>query len=260
MPEFLQALWSPIQNVVGFVVGAVALHFWSRFRTRLVQLRWTSDVQHLARSTTEPGLGTIEVLRNGQPVDNLFVATAQVTNDSMQDVSDLELVVALRDKSVFLQHSAQLEGSLKFLVFSADFARVVDQVMAVPENERDPASFDSIRINRAFAVPALNRGQSIDLWFLIHAPADVEPELLFSTDHVGVKLRQRPPRKATLGVRDDYAAAVGLLVGLIAVISSGLTDRVPVWSSLGFLLLGSMALIVGVLLIHMWRLFVRLMG
>lgn len=260
MLELLQALWSQIGNVVAFLAGTITTHLLSRFRKRLIHLPWTFNVQAFARSATGPGLGRIEITHNGQPAENLFVATAQVTNESMQDVSDLELAVGLRDESIFLQHSARVKESLKFLDYSDDYAKRIDQYGRTPQEERTRADLDFIMTNREFSVPALNRGQSIVLWFLIHAPTGVYPMLLLSTEHVGVKLRQRPPRKETWGVRDDYAAAVGLLVGLIGIISLGLTDRTPLWSSLGFYLLGASAIQVGLLLIHAWRLVVRLIG
>lgn len=260
MLEFWRTLWSPTENFVGAAVTVVVLHLWSRFRTRLTHLRWNADIQHFALSGTAPGLGNIEVLRNGEPVDNLFVATVRVTNDSMRDLSDLEIVAGLDDGCLFLQHSAQLAGSIKTLVYSEDYAKLLETARTTPEEQLDQHTIDTVTTRCAFAVPAFNRGKSVDLWFLIHTPSTVKPELRLSTDHVGVELRQRPPWQETLAVRNEYAGILGGGVGLITILVLGIIGVIPLWPSLGAYLLGSMATLVGILLIQAWRLLVRLLS
>ena len=89
MTEFLLNLWSPIANVAGALSAAMAIHLWARFRRRMVTLRWIGSTQAFALSGADALHGTVEVLYNGHPADNVYVVTIQVSNETTTDLADI---------------------------------------------------------------------------------------------------------------------------------------------------------------------------
>ena len=242
------------------MIAALGMHLWSRFRRRMITLRWTTQTQAFALSGADATHGTVEVLYNGEPAENVYVVTIQVTNDSSSDLSGLELQAGLRDGSTFLSASAQVRGSLRVLPLSSDFAEVVSNLAATPVESRSAESLSQITTNRFFAIPVLNRGARVDLGFLVHAPAGVVPAILLNTDHEGVRLHAEPPKPQLLGVRTDQATWIGLVASLVLVFGVGLAGWIPLTSSLGAFPLGTLVLLIGIAVIRGYRLVVRLLS
>ena len=136
MTEFLIRLWSPVANVAGAVGGALAFHLRARFRRRMATLRWSSQTHAFALSGADAQHGTIEVLYNGEPAENVYAVTIQVSNDTATDLADLELQVGFRDGSWFLSASGQVRGSLRALELSPGFVETTTKYLAASEEDR----------------------------------------------------------------------------------------------------------------------------
>ena len=258
--DLLKAVWNPIATTGGAVAGALGHHLWGRFRTRLVTVRWTARVQSVAVSGHHEALGTVTVLHNGQPVDNLFVGFVEVQNDSAKDLADLEIQVGLRDGSTFVRDRGSVGGSLRMLSWQHDFASSVDQFLALEPN----AQSDDVRLqlttNRIYQIPAFNRGCRAEFVFLMRSPSVHGPTLIVNGDGVGIRFRELPARPLLLGEPQSTAGLVGFTIGLIAVVTATALRAWPSAPVIGAFLLGAVGSLVGVAALKLIRLASRLLS
>jgi len=68
--------------VIWAAVGAVTMHVWRRYRTRMNVLRWEATHNPIAIAAQDALFGKIEVLYNGYAVPNLFLTSIDVVNES----------------------------------------------------------------------------------------------------------------------------------------------------------------------------------
>lgn len=253
-------LLDPIGAALWALVGALLGHLWSRFRGRVQTLRWTPQVQRLAASGSDQHLGTVEVLYNGSPADNLYLVGVQVVNDGNRDVENFELQIGFRDGTFFLSGSAQLKSSLRVLAWSSDFAQSFDAALTKGE-DLTPSEREPLITNRFYHIPVLNRGHSIESAFLVHAPPGVIPQPIVQALVAGVRLKEEPPKPAVWGVRQDLAGIIGLLGGTAALVVLGLYGLVPGWPvvTLAFVI-GAFGQLIGVAVVKVWRAVLRLFG
>ena len=97
------------------VAGAIVGHLWTRFRRRMTTLRWTAQYQPMAFAMQDSGWGKVDILYENQPVRNLHIITAKVTNESQIDLQSVELRFQLNEGTLVLRSTAQLTGALDAL-------------------------------------------------------------------------------------------------------------------------------------------------
>jgi len=227
---------------------------------RFIPLRWSAHIGSVAVSGTDATLGHVEVKLNGQAVNNLYLVTIDLGNETSQDLSDVELQVGFRDGTVFLSGGGGVQGSLRSVPFAEDFAQTVAQYLALPPDQQTEAALQQLSTNRIFRIPVLNRGDMANFAFLVDAPHGIYPELQVSTQHRGVKLRRLPPKPQVFGVRQDLAGWTGLAVGLAAMVALATTQGVGLGLILLAVLVGSFGQLLGATIIRAWRLVIRLLS
>lgn len=258
--ELLEQLWDPLKLSVGAALGAIITHLWSHFRRRVIPIRYTASVQSVALSGTDATFGNVEVTHNGREVQNLYLAAVEVANDSTRDLVDFEVQIGFRDGTEFLAGIGTVQGSLRSLPWAPDFASALSKYLALPPEDKQEQNRIELAWNRIFQVPLLNRGDRATFAFLVDAPHNVYPTLHVSSQHQGVRLRARAARPHVLGVRQDTAGWVGLVVVAsgMALLASSLEANLGL-VVLG-VLLGSVGQAFGAAAVRLWRLIIRVMS
>jgi len=250
------ALPTPIQEAALLAAGAVCNHFWARFRGRLTKLRWAVQYHRVAVSAQDAAFGTIQVLHNDRPVNNLHIGTLQVQNESVRDLQDVELNIACLDGSTVLISEGALAGSLQQVPFTAAFNQSLQQAFQNPPN-LPPGTLNYLLTRRDYLIRVFNRGATANFVLLIERNDNNSPNLTVTCDHVGVRLRRHAPAVMLLGENQLHAALVGLAAGLIIILV--MARFIPFKWVLGFSawLVGCFGSVIGVLVLRCWRQLVR---
>jgi len=239
------------------LVGAILGHLWTRYRRRLTTLRWTTHSQPVAFGTEDLGWGKVQILYEGEPAGNLHIVNVQIVNDSQRDLVDVELNLQTNEGSRVLRSAAQVAGTVNLLPFARAYA-----AMLAESGKRELSTSElSTWVRRSdFHVPVLNRGGVVDVR-LLAMRADYAPVAVsVHCNHVGVRVRHEPPVVKFWGVHQGRAALVGLVVGWVVV---ALTVRANggTWLSVGGAwLIGSLAVVIGAVIIKAWRGLSRMAG
>lgn len=252
--RFLERLWDPVAGPVWAAAGAILAHLWRRYRNRMVALRWQASHHSLATAAQDVVFGTIEVRYNGAVVQNLFLTTVDVQNESSRDLTDVNLNLVFQDgTTIYMAHGAVV-GSANVLPFANPFAAELDRFLALPAD--DPAAGPlgaALSRRRDFCVPVLNRGVSVRIAMLVEASPGRQPFVQLSCDHPGLRLLFQPPRQLLFGVDQRHAALVGFLAGGILVVVVTAAELGP-WSiaTVAFLI-GSLTAVLGAALVRATR-------
>lgn len=239
------------------VLGAVLHHLWSRYRARLIPLRWTVQYQALALTTDDTGWGKIEILYDGQPTRNLHLATVQLQNASSRDLANVRIDAAVDAGSSILRSSGQLRGSLQYFPFAPEYGGILDEAM---KRQLTPAEIAFWSKRSDFVIPVLNRAVVADFRFLIVRGDYALPQLTLGCEHVGVRLTHQPLAAETWGVRQQQAQLVGLIAtGGIA--AGAAWFHIAPWGIAAVSwAVGLCAILIGAVLVRGWRAFLGLAG
>ena len=175
---------TPLQEILLLIAGAVCNHFWARFRGRLVKLRWAVQYHRVAVSAQDAAFGTIQVLHNNRPVNNLHIATLQIQNESVRDLQNVELNIACFDGSTILVSEGALSESLQQIPLTTAFNQSLQQ--AVQNLAAVPGTILSYLLTRRdYFLRVLNRGATANFVLLIERNDTSPPNITVACDHVG---------------------------------------------------------------------------
>jgi len=230
--------------------GAVAGRIWSRLRRRLARLTWTALYQPMAFATEDLGWGRVQILYNGQPTQNLHIITVQVVNESDTDLAGVEFNVQASDGTIVLRSQAVIRGTLVPLPFGPAYAAVITEA---GRRQLTPPELAVWGKRSDWHAPVLNRGAIVDIRLLVSRNDHLTPTVAVYSNHLGARLRHRPPAPQLLGVNQLHAALVGLVVagsGAAVLAASGLATWLVAGSAF---VLGAFGSVIGVGAIRFWR-------
>jgi len=240
--------WIP--TIGGALLGAIGSHLWRRFRERMITLRWSANNVPLAIGGELPELGRITVQHEGQDVDNVMFSTVEVENESVHDIENLEVVLGYRDGTTFLTGGGSVAGSMRRFDASEHFRRLWE------ENPSNPAVLSF----REYVIPVLNRGATAVFTHVVRCPDVLRHRVELSCVHPGVRVVERARAPQMLGVTPADAARVGMPTVVLLVATLVYSVPIPWVDALVALLLGLFAQVVGIAMIHVWRVLVRVLS
>ncbi len=210
------------------IAGALAGHLWTRFRNRLVPLRWTVHHQAWAFASNDQW-GKIEILFDGQPTANLHVSRLEIQNSSSRDLQEVSVAVLADIGTLILRSVGQLRGSSQAFPFALDFAAMLEEASKRKLTQQELAYWGP---RAGFVIPVLNRGSIADFVFLLSRPDYQSPSLTVTCEHLGARLEHKPPAPEVWGVRQPQAQRVGILAAL-ALTAVAVWLEAPGWA-IGF--------------------------
>ena len=186
---------------------------------------------------------------NDTPVDNLYISTVELRNESLNDYENVAARVFTSD-TILLTERSEIVGTILHLNWTQRFSNLI---RVEPGREPTQVQRDIFRSQREYLIPTINRGQTVRLTFLNAAKTENQPSLWLDIQHKGVRLEFRAVHNEFWGVPQPYAVLVGTALGLIFL---GIVVRLvaAVWiAAVACFLYGVLVLVPGALTIRLWR-------
>lgn len=203
----------------------------------------------IAQSTEDAIFGVVGVTWNGKSIPNLYLSTVELINESMNDYENVVVRVYTNDTNLFTEQT-QIIGTSHILEWSDKYK---SQLHVEPGTLATQAQIDLHSRQREYVIPAMNRGQVVKLIYLNSAKGIEQPTIWLDVVHRGVKLRFRPPQNQLMGVPQNQAALIGVLLGLIVVgMLIGMVGQL--WlATIAAFIYGVMVIVPGAFAIKIWR-------
>lgn len=245
----------------GALVTGVVTHLIRRWRERMVTLRWSATHQTVAISTTDATFGKVEVIHNGNPVQNLAMCFIDIENESTHDLTDVDFAVSYSDGTTFLTSVASLRDTV-LLAFTPEWNQSL-AALAGPPTPPQPTYGRLLEVltkTRAYRIPVLNRGAKADFVALVQVPPGVAPLAAVTCMHKGVRLREQKPSPMFFGVPQLHATWIGFLLGLIAVFVLPWDRLTSTAGTLIAFIMGATVMGIGAFAVRFTRLVARIVG
>jgi hypothetical protein len=244
--------------VIGAVLSAFANNVWRRFKKRRKDLRWTVTFNKVSFPPQNILFKPLQVTYDGNPCTTLYTCDVLLSNNSQEDLEDIDFLFWFQNNYVVLQATGSIVGSGKSLMLSPEFSTTMNNVLGMVEADRAASrSYPYVLANREFRVPALNRASSISLQFLIHASHNEQPSIHVSTEYPGVRLTHQKQEPMVLGVALRRAISWGIIVGVILIVLLGPHITTPTGAAAIFFPIGACASLLGVGVVWLGRLIIK---
>ncbi|AMK77834.1 MULTISPECIES: hypothetical protein [Methylomonas] len=159
--------------------------------------------------------GNVAVSWNGNPVQNLYLSTIEMKNESMNDYENV-VVNAFTNDTLMMTEQTQLLDTPNILEWSEKYK---NQLHVEPGSNPSEKQWTTYNGQREYIIPIFNRSQSIKITYLNSAKSNEMPSIWLSIAQKGVKLKFRGPQNQILGVPQNQAAFVGVLLGVAVLVA-----------------------------------------
>ncbi len=233
--NLLQILQSEYISIIAGGLGGIATAW---FTQRVLNKRglFTYTVTHtrVGMTAEDPIFGNVAVSWNGSPVQNLYLSTIEMNNESMNDYEDVVVSTFTNDTRLMTEQT-QLVDTPNILEWSEKYKALLHVETGNGPTESQWTTYNG---SREYVVPILNRGQRIKITYLNSAKGAPMPSIWLSVAQKGVKLKFQGAQNQILGVSQGLAALFGVLIGIAVLLVLPLSIQEP-W------LIASVAMIYG---------------
>ena len=207
--------------LIGAIAGILLATFVQIYFRRRGLCTYPVTHNRAAVSADDPVFGSLRVTWQGTEVSNLYVSTAELRNESINDYENVK-VRLYTNNTTLLNERTQVLGSPDALKWTDDYRQQI-----APDNLGNVSNIQRGIYwgQREYLVPVLNRGEKIQFEYVsIAKDINKQPEIWMSINHKGLVLRGGPIRlNSSLsffsGVSAD-APAASLPVGSITAYAS----------------------------------------
>ena len=214
--NLLQILQSEYISIIAGGLGGV---FTGWLTQRVLNRRgiFSYSVTHnrVGITAEDPIFGNVAVSWNGNPVQNLYLSTIEMKNESMNDYENVVASVYTNDTRLMTEQT-QLMDTPNILEWSEKYKK---QMHVEPGNAPTETQWNTYNNSREYAVPILNRGQSVKITYLNSAKGTSMPNIWLSIAQKGVRLKFQGPRNQILGVPQGQAALFGVFIGIVVLVA-----------------------------------------
>ena len=197
--------------VVSWLAGILASVVVQQILGRRSVLSYFVHHWKLGTSSEDKTFGTVQITWNNAPVQNLYLSTVELLNESSRDLQNVR-ISAFTGDTILLSEFPQLVGTTHFIRYSPEYQQAI---AVAPGASPTPGQWDTYGKRREYTVPVLNRGQIIRFQYLNTSKSDKQPTIWLEVVHPGVTLKFRKPQQQVLGVPQPWAALAGVLLGLL---------------------------------------------
>jgi hypothetical protein len=213
MDTFTQKL---IVAVVSLVAGSILTAIATRLRNKSAVFRYVLWTNRVATAVEDPIFGSVRVTWNGQEQRNLYTAAIKLTNTSWRDFENITLRMHTGPETCLLTERASIENTTYLLEWSGAYRQHLGMR---PGEQATQAQTGILWHSREYAIPVLNRGQTVYLNYICTRPADDQtPTISIDTLAKGVKLKCAVVTNTFWGVPMPIAVSRGLVATVITVI------------------------------------------
>ena len=223
-----------ISIIAGGLGGIVTAWLAQRILNKRGIFSYTVTHNRVGITAEDAIFGNVAVLWNGNPVQNLYLSTIEMKNESMNDYENV-VVSAFTSDTRLMTEQTQLLETPNILEWSEKYKK---QLHVEPGSTPTENQWNTYNGSREYIVPILNRGQSIKITYLNSAKSATTPSIWLSVSQKGIKLKFQVPQNQILGVPQGQAALFGVFIGVAVLIALSLSIQEP-W------LVASLAMIYG---------------
>ncbi len=194
-----------IIGLTSSIITLIVANLWSKFRNRIAVLNYQVWHQYLAASGSDPAFGSVQVLYNNISVQNLYMSTVKIVNDSNRDLKNVIVNIQSDPDSVILISNGYNRSSLKSLSFTEEYGAALIA----------KANISYLITHRDYLAPVINRGDQLTFTLLVSNNANKQPYLTLGCDHVGVKLKFSQGLPELMGEPILHSSRIGILLALL---------------------------------------------
>lgn len=238
-----------VLSTVAFVGGIVAAILTHQFLNRRSLFTYFVFHQRIGVSATDEIFGSVRVTFNDNPVNNLFLSTVELINQSLTDFENVDVTIYTGDTRL-LSHRTELANTPLAIAYAPDF---IDSLVVPAGQEPTAAQFALYNGQRRFRISTLNRNQKAVFHFINASESSDAPKLFVDVTKKGIKLKYAIAQPQFWGVGRHRAAIAGLLLGLV-LIAVLIAQVEVVWiASVIAFIYGLSVVVPGALIIRGWR-------
>lgn len=220
---FLEA----IKYLGGFLVGFVASVIKKKIENKETLFKKRTFTQRIGFSAENRDWGDIQMLYNGEPINNLYSLTVEIHNDSSKDFSNVVVEISVPFGSTIYRHLGRLYyGELtKDLSLVKEYNEYFEDVRKryqaakavdpkIPDQLQDEVTF--ITRHRRFDVQVFKRKTKSVFTLLVESFDDVEPYLNVSILEEGINLvtYQEETKRKEIKKKWVDSLSFGFFIGL----------------------------------------------
>lgn len=234
-----------LSGVAGFALNSLAF----RLRARRGVLSYTTSHVKIGESTRDPLFGDVLVTWNGSQVQDLYLSTVELKNQSLNDYTDV-VINTVAQGTLLLTESTQVNDTPQFLNHTEIFRNMI----AVPEGQEPTQNqLDIHGGQREHLIPFFGRGSVIKFKYLNTARNQATPELYLSSNSLGIRIVARKPSQMIFGVEQKNAVIVGILIGLFMLVPASLYFLSSMHLAYAAFALGCLVIFPGIGVIKIYR-------
>ncbi|GIK36108.1 MAG: hypothetical protein LC130_28705 [Bryobacterales bacterium] len=222
--NLIQILQSEYTSIIaGGLGGIVTAWLTQRVLNKRGIFSYTVTHNRIGVTAEDAIFGNVAVSWNGETVQNLYLSTIEMKNESMNDYENVT-VSAFTNDTRLMTEQTQLLDTPNILEWSAKYK---NQLHIEPGSTPTESQWNTYNRSREYVVPILNRGQSIKITYLNSANGAAMPSIWLSVAQKGVKLKFQVPQNQILGVPQGHAALFGVFIGVAVLIALSLSIQEP---------------------------------
>lgn len=222
--SLLQILQSEYISIIAGGLGGIVTAWLTQ---RILNKRgiFTYSVTHnrVGITAEDAIFGNVTVLWNNTPIQNLYLSTVEVKNESMNDYENVVVSTYTNDTRLMTEQT-QLMDTPNILEWSEKYKK---QMHVESGNNPTDVQQNTYNSSREYVVPILNRGQSIKITYLNSAKGTSMPNIWLSVVQKGVRLKFQGPQNEILGIPQGQAALFGVFIGIVVLIALSLFISEP---------------------------------
>jgi len=208
-----------IPLIAGGFAGCVGGVFTAWFTQRALNRRgvFSYSVTHnrVGVSSEDMVFGKVTVTWNENEVKNLYLSTIEMKNESFNDYEHV-IVRAYTSDTLLMNEQTQIVETPNPLELSDRYKAQIFVKDGEVHSANQVALYSG---QREYIIPVFNRGQSIRITYLNSANTLAMPNIWLSVAIKGVKLKFQAPQNQTLGVPQNQAAFIGVLIGIVILVA-----------------------------------------
>lgn len=236
-------------GVLTFLGGILATVIAQRILNKRSLLTYFVNHVRVGISADDQIFGSVKVTWNETDVQNLYLSTVELTNQSVTDFENIE-IRAFSNDTALLTERTEILDTTRTLEWTREFGETLRvQSGQSPTQEQ----IDLVRRQRRYLIPIFNRGQTVRLTFLNSATSQNSPSIWLDVLHKGIRLKFRVPQNRIYGVEQPKAALAGAVAGSMIIIAALIFIQTNWIIAVVSFVLGLFAQLPGALLIKAWR-------
>lgn len=205
-----------ISILAGGLAGIITAWLTQRVLNKRGLFSYNVNHNRIGLTANDDLFGNVAVTWNETPVLNLYLSTVRLVNESLNDYENVIFRTYTNDTKL-LTEQTRIEDSPYILEHSAKYKEQIHLEDGDQPSDAQRAIYNG---QREYVIPIFNRGQSVTVTYLNSVNTnDNNPTLWLSVSLKGVKVKFKPPQNEIYGVPQNLAALVGLLIGLVIVIT-----------------------------------------